>query len=643
MSQADQIDRLRQSADNRLASAELIDGKLFIRRYDDSLLEIDLTGGVEVIGAAGPVGPEGPQGVQGPVGPAGPVGPKGDKGDAGLQGPQGLVGPAGPKGDPGIQGPPGPQGDPGVAGAVGPGGPQGSAGPGLPAGGAVGQIPSKKSATDFDVEWVDRFSVLYDANPQHGPFSQQEVYRIIGQGGANPCAGTFTPGQANPKLDLELMAGVYGGALVSTQLLIGVRAGNDPSVPLWAIDPTTGLVTAAPGVTQFQKVFLPSLEWEQVVASFSTSVVFGKTRSTTGLVPGTRYIWQLVQIVQSAAASYNVGASPITPGMSPDDSTVWVPNSGAGTVQPVSLGARPTWATNGGKKDVAGNPMAWASVVGAAITVGTAPYQCAVSPNGAYVAVANHTSMTITIINAVTKAVVATSASLGSLLGIKCLAWSSDSTVVWVSLPTGTIVPVTAATGAVGTAVTVSAGKNLWIVSAGGTTGWVLDLGTPGKVYPLSGLTGGAVTVGAPITLANPANNLCMAADGVLWVYTPANNSIVKVTTAGVQSTSSLINALASCTGMAITPNGLAIWITDFTGGRLVGFGTTELVQVYYTAAPEVAGCYGVCLSSIDDIVITRYTAGMIRIWPNAYITCGTNSFPPNQGVSVVAEGVSVP
>lgn len=487
-------------------------------------------------------------------------------------------------------------------------------------------------------------AVLYDDNPSFGPFSQQEVYRIVGQGGAKPCAGTFTAGITNPKLDLEMLAGVYGGALISTQLLIGVRAGNDPSVPLWATDPTTGLVTAAPGVTQFQKVFLPSFDWEKVAASFSVPVVFGKTRGTTGLVPGTRYIWQLVQIVQAGAASYNVGANPITPGISPDDSTVWVPNSGAGTVSPVSLGARPTWATNGGKKDILGGPMAWASVVGAAIAVGTAPYQCLVSPNGAYVAVANHTSMTVTIINAVTKAVVATSASLGSLLSIKCLAWSSDSTVVWVALPTGNIVPITAATGAVGTAVTVAAGKNLWIASApNGTAAWVLDLGTPGKVYPLSGMTGVAVTVGAPITLANPANNLCVANDGTLWVYCPAINSILKVTTAGVQSTSALISALSSCTGMAITPNGLAIWITDFTGGRLLGFGTAELVQVYTTTDPAVAGCYGVCLSNIDDIFITRYSAGMVRVWPNAYITCGTNSFPANQGVSVLAQGVSVP
>lgn len=93
MSQADQIDRLRQSADNRLASAALVDGKLLLRRYDDSVLEIDLTGGVEVVGSEGPVGP------MGPVGPQGIAGPKGDKGDPGVQGPQGPPGTDAPTSD----------------------------------------------------------------------------------------------------------------------------------------------------------------------------------------------------------------------------------------------------------------------------------------------------------------------------------------------------------------------------------------------------------------------------------------------------------------------------------------------------------------------------------------------------------------
>lgn len=98
----------------------------------------------------GPQGPQGPQGEQGPPGTSGAQGPQGLPGP---QGPEGQQGPAGPQG---TQGNPGPQGPIGSQGPAGSTGPQGPAGPGLPTGGAIGQRVRKKSATDFDTEWVDQ-------------------------------------------------------------------------------------------------------------------------------------------------------------------------------------------------------------------------------------------------------------------------------------------------------------------------------------------------------------------------------------------------------------------------------------------------------------------------------------------------------
>lgn len=125
-------------------------------------------------GQRGPVGPVGPQGPTGPMGPTGPQGPKGDTGAAstvpGPQGPTGATGATGPKGDVGPQGPKGadstvpgpqgpagatgPQGAQGVKGDTGAQGPQGTAGTGVPAAGAVGQVLTKKSATDYDTQWA---------------------------------------------------------------------------------------------------------------------------------------------------------------------------------------------------------------------------------------------------------------------------------------------------------------------------------------------------------------------------------------------------------------------------------------------------------------------------------------------------------
>lgn len=530
---------------------------------------------------------------------------------------------------------------------------------------AVGTVPEGKSYTATDLDggttfkkiagaWVQTggsvngSKVLYDANPAWAHYTNQEVLRVVGDGGAHPCQGTFIPLIANPALTIEMLGRVLGGALCGNTLVIGVRAGNDPTIPIAKPDPYGGTAIAAPGVTEFQHIDLPAFSWEQISAFFSFTVVFGKSRQQTGgvgvtaaLVPGRTYIWQIVQTIYSAATTIESnGLNPVTPGISPDYKTVWVPNSGSNTVAPVSLGARPAWVLNGGMKDIFGNPMSWYPVTGSTIAVGAGPYQCRVSPNGVYVAVGNSTAKTVTIINAATKTVIATSAVLAAGPGIKNLAWSSDSTVVWVSQANGTIVPITAATGAVGAAVTVAAGHNMYMTSVGGTTGWVLDLGAA-QVFPLSGMTGGAVTVGAPIALPTIGNNLTMSpADGSLWVYRPGNNSLVRITTAGIQSTTVLNTAVVSCTGLSVHPDGSAIWLVDFNAAVL-GFDCLGLQQSYYTTGGAVTGAYGVVLSDIDDIIVTLYGAAGLRIWPSSYVDVnGSAGFPANQGVSVNARGV---
>lgn len=74
-------------------------------------------------GAPGPQGPQGPKGDTGPPGADGEQGPKGDKGDTGDEGPQG---------------------------------PAGADGVGVPTGGTIGQILTKVTNDDYDVNWQDQ-------------------------------------------------------------------------------------------------------------------------------------------------------------------------------------------------------------------------------------------------------------------------------------------------------------------------------------------------------------------------------------------------------------------------------------------------------------------------------------------------------
>lgn len=94
--------------------------------------------------AVPPEGPEGPQGPQGDPGPQGPEGPGGPQGEQGIQGVQGVDGPQGPQGDPG---------------------------PGLPAGGAVGQVPVKASGDDYDTAWATLTAAGVGALPLDGSTS----------------------------------------------------------------------------------------------------------------------------------------------------------------------------------------------------------------------------------------------------------------------------------------------------------------------------------------------------------------------------------------------------------------------------------------------------------------------------------------
>lgn len=117
-------------------------------------------------------GPQGPPGVDGKDGAPGPAGADGKDG---APGPQGEQGPPGPEG---------PQGPAGIAGADGPPGPAGKDGEGVPAGGAAGQVLAKKTAADYDTQWID---------PPEGGGGTSGVSSFNGRSGAvQPTSGDYT-------------------------------------------------------------------------------------------------------------------------------------------------------------------------------------------------------------------------------------------------------------------------------------------------------------------------------------------------------------------------------------------------------------------------------------------------------------------
>ena len=106
-----------------------------------------LIGPTGLQGVQGATGLQGPTGIQGMQGPTGNIGPTGIQGVTGLQGIQGVTGLQGITGPQGIQGITGPTGIQGLTGPI---------GPGVPSGGNEGEYLIKASATNFDLDWVDR-------------------------------------------------------------------------------------------------------------------------------------------------------------------------------------------------------------------------------------------------------------------------------------------------------------------------------------------------------------------------------------------------------------------------------------------------------------------------------------------------------
>jgi hypothetical protein len=170
---------VRSAARNPTAS-DGVDGDFWINTATNVMYGPKAAGAWPGIGTS-LVGPAGATGAQGPTGPTGAQGPQGNTGATGAQGPQGNTGPTGPTGATGATGAAGASvlngaGPPSTVGNVGDfyidttahaiygpkgtggtpwGGPTSLIGPGLAAGGTTGQLLAKKSATDFDTQWIN--------------------------------------------------------------------------------------------------------------------------------------------------------------------------------------------------------------------------------------------------------------------------------------------------------------------------------------------------------------------------------------------------------------------------------------------------------------------------------------------------------
>ena len=181
------------------------------------------TSSCDLKGAKGDDGPRGPQGVQGERGETG-VGEQGLKGEPFTYDdftPEQLAALTGPEGPAGasftydmfteaqleaLRGPQGPQGP------AGPQGEAGSNGVGVPVGGSTGQVLTKVSAADYDVNWTDLYPIgaiylsVLETNPATLFGGTWEILNdvFLLAAGSYADAGTFG-GEASHTLTMDEM------------------------------------------------------------------------------------------------------------------------------------------------------------------------------------------------------------------------------------------------------------------------------------------------------------------------------------------------------------------------------------------------------------------------------------------------------
>jgi YVTN family beta-propeller protein len=302
------------------------------------------------------------------------------------------------------------------------------------------------------------------------------------------------------------------------------------------INTSTDKVASAQALSQGVDFYVPSPTTSGALVGVDTS----------NGQPGVVYFYDPAS---GKGSPVSVGANPVDAAFySKDGNTVWVVEQGSngqpGVLIPIEVATQKP---------------------GTSIKLGVAPSANAMTPNGQTAVFTNQNDNTVTIVNLVTRAVVATIA-----VGTTPTAVDIDAagTTAWVACGLShTLVPINLVTNKAGAPVSLQNVPGALALPAKSGAAWVLFPSSNGNVTFVGGTVG---PIGRAIPVGNDPNVLLGTGSESSWVANSLNDTVQRLNVAG-QTSGPAIPVARAPNQLSLTPDGSALLVLSYEDGVHAG------------------------------------------------------------------------
>jgi YVTN family beta-propeller protein len=273
----------------------------------------------------------------------------------------------------------------------------------------------------------------------------------------------------------------------------------------------------------------------------------------------------------TAGTPISVGTNPYDVAITPNGATAYVSNAGSGTVTPIST------ATN---------------TPGTPITVGTDPYGIAITPNGLTAFVANDGSNSVTPINTTTDAPESRIA-VGSA-PVDVAITPNGKTAYVANYSNGTVTPINTATHAPGAGIKVGAQPFDIAITPNGDTAYVVD-NHSGTVTPINTATN---TVETQIAVGSDPMGIAITPNGsTAYVANEGSGTVTPINTTTNVAGAPITITAGSPVAIAVSPDGSTAYVSGGSSVTPIHTSTNTAGTPISVGGSPSAGADGIAIT----------------------------------------------